>query len=161
MFMFRNIASTLLVSLLIAPNLAHAQLTTLGQAQAWVCVSTGECQLPFSSKRVQEAFVHLSEIETDCRLTSRGTTTINDRIGFARAFLDVFQDLNIMMLDFKSIAKKHCASISLDRMLNAYVIERNHGASHGATVAALLADPRRLVNKWRGKKAVPQLNLGA
>jgi hypothetical protein len=159
--MFRNISSAVLASLLIGPGLAHAQRTTPGQAQAWVCASTGECQLPFSSKRVQEAFAHLSEIENDCRPTIRGTTTINDRIGFARAFLDVFQDLNGMMLDFKLIAKKHCASISLDHMLNVYVIERNRGASHAVTMAALLADPRRLLKKWKGKKAVPQLNLSA
>jgi hypothetical protein len=159
--MFREISLAVLASLLIGPDLVHAQRTTPAQAQAWVCASTGECQLPFGSKRVREALAHLSEIENDCRLTIRGTTTINDRIGFARASLDVFQDLNSMMLDFKLIAKKHCASISLDHMLNAYVIERNRGANHAVTVAALLADPRRVVKKWKGKKAVPQLYLSA
>lgn len=131
-----------------------AQTTALQRARAFVCMTT-PCFNPGQNPPaadVQRALVDLAEIENDCRLTTKGITSIPDRIGFARAFVNDGQDLMVLMLDFKPIARKHCASISLDDMLNAYVLERNKKkASHSATVAALLVDPQRLVKKWKGK----------
>jgi hypothetical protein len=144
------VAAVMSQSLLMQP--ASAQTTALERAQAFVCVATGDCMLPYSRPEVQTALVDLAGIESDCRLTTKGINSIPDRIGFARANIDSVQNLMVMMLDFKPITKKYCASVSIDNLLSAYVYERNHGGSHSATIAELLTDPKRLLRNVRGKK---------
>lgn len=135
---------------LISPD-ANAQTTAIERAQAFVCNASGHCMLPYKHPEVQKAFIDLAEIEADCRSTTTGLNSIPDRFGFARAKLDVYQDLNILMLDFKPIVRKHCSSISLDSMLNAYVSERNRGASHSTAVATLLISPNSLTKTTKAK----------
>jgi hypothetical protein len=138
---------------LFSPTSAIAQTTALERAQAFVCVSTGDCMLPYSRPEVQKALVDLAEIENDCRPTTRGNTSIPDRIGFARARMDVFQDLMVLMLDFKPIVHKYCSSIGIDDLLKAYAFERDRGGSHSGTISALLVDPKHLLMKSKGKNA--------
>lgn len=154
--MKRLISTLSVVTVLSQPyfaGLADAQTTSLERAQAFVCVATGDCMLPYSRPEVQRALGDLAQIESDCRLTTKGTNSIPDRIGFARANVDSGQNLMVMMLDFKPITNKYCASISIDKLLDAYVYERNHGGSHSATIAELFSDPKRLLRNVKGKKA--------
>lgn len=137
----------------IFPTSANAT-TAEERAQAFVCGAIGKCMLPYGNHLVQRALRDLAEIENDCRETRKSVVSVPDRFGFARAYLDKFQDLQVLMTDFKPIARKHCASNSLDDMLNAYTLERNKTkASHSDVIAALLANPKPLLRKWRGKQA--------
>lgn len=142
-----NVVRFLLLSISCLSTAAVAQATAGWRAQAFVCAATGKCLLPQDSPQVQKALADISDIEVNCRLTTKGVVSIQDRIAFARADLDVGQDLMGLMVDFKPIARKHCASYSIDTMLKAYVHERNSGATHAATIASLLSDPRQLIRK--------------
>ena len=131
---------------------AGAQPTSLELAQAFVCAAKGKCLLPYDNPEVQAVHADLADLSNFCRDTTKGTVAISDRIAFARAKLDAFQNLMDLMHDFKPIAQAHCASFSIDAMLNAYVLERNHGATHPETIAQLIKDPEHLLKKWKGKK---------
>lgn len=132
---------------------ASAQPTSLELAQAFVCAAKGKCNLPYDNPEVREVHADLTDLDNFCRNTTKGVVAISDRIAFARANLDMFQDLMVLMHDFKPLAKAHCSTYSIDTMLNAYVLERNHGATHTETIAQLIKNPERLLKKWKGKKA--------
>jgi hypothetical protein len=132
---------------------AGAQPTSLELAQAFVCAAKGKCLLRYDNPEVQAVHADLADLNNFCRNTKKGVVAISDRIAFANAKLDTFQNLMDLMHDFKPIAQAHCSSFSIDLMLNSYVLERNHGATHPATVAQLIKNPERLLKKWRGKKA--------
>ena len=95
----------------------------------------------------------LADFNKSCRNTTKGVVAISDRIAFAGAKLDRFQNLMDLMHDFKPIVQAHCSSFSIDAMLNAYALERNHGATHAATIAQLMKNPELLLKKGKGKKA--------
>ncbi len=146
-----KVVAFLLLMISLSPMAVVAQTTAGERAQAFVCAATGKCLLSQASPQVQKTLADITEIESSCRTTTKGVVSVQDRIAFARADLDVGQDLMVLMVDFKPIARKHCASISIDAMLRAYVLERNNGANHAGTVASLLSDPRPSIRKWKKK----------
>lgn len=131
---------------------ASARPTSLENAQAFVCAAKGTCTLPYDNPEVTSAYADLTDFDKFCRNTTKGNLAISDRLGFASANVDLYQNQMDLMHDFKSVAKAHCSTYSIDSMLNAYVLERNHGATHTKTIAQLTENPERLLKKWKGKK---------
>ena len=142
------IASTMF----LATMTAWAQPTSIELAQAFVCAAKGKCLLSYNNPEVREVRADLADLDNFCRNTTKGVVAISDRIAFANAKLEKYQDLMELMHDFKPLAQAHCFSFSIDLMLNAYVLERNHGATHTETIAQLIKNPERLLKKWRNKK---------
>lgn len=141
------------LALIGAPPSALAEPTSWEGAQAFVCAAKGKCLLPYDNADVQLVHSDLVEIDKYCHKTNHRVASIADRIAWASAKLDLFQNSMVLMQDFMPVAEAHCATYSIDSLLNAYVLERNHGATHQKTVADLNKNPKRLLDKWKGKQA--------
>lgn len=100
---------------------------------------------------VSKVYSQLSQIERNCDATLRGSTSVPDRFGSAAIETNPRDELNLVEA-FTQITARSCSRYSLDSMLTAYVLERKAGAQHARVIAELVADPKALLTKWRGKR---------
>ena len=122
--------------------------------RALVAVATGRTLFDVggqSDPTVSKVYAELSQIERNCDATLRGTTSVPDRFGSAAIETNPRDELNLVEA-FTRITAHSCSRYSLDSMLTAYVLERKAGAQHAKVIAELVADPKALLTKWRGKR---------
>ena len=131
--------SALLV-LPLLPAAVQARPSSWEEAQAFVCVTTAKCLLPYSDPQVRWTHEQLATLEKHCRKRG-GAGAMGDKVWHALAKLESTgapeTDPMAALRDFASLAKEKCASRSIDAMLKQYVSRRNRGASHADVLAEL------------------------
>lgn len=116
-------------------------------AENFITVATGTVPSPGDAK-IKAVSRQLRAIEASCANTSRGAG-IHDKLAMAHSLLRTSQPLLDLLTDFVHIANAQCKRFDDSTLISLYVLERNSGASHTATVAKLLRNPGPLVTKWR------------
>ena len=92
----------------------------------------------------------LDAIQVFCATTSKGAA-INDKLAKAHSLLRVQQSLVEMLADFVRVASAQCKRFDDGTLISLYVLERNSGATHLATMIRLTKNPDALVAKWSAR----------
>jgi hypothetical protein len=133
-----------LLAFLVFASVAQANE---GDARNFITMATDS--VPSSSDPMIEVVSRqLETISYSCAGTSRGGLIV-DKLTKAHSLLKVQQSLLVLLSDFVSIARAQCSRVDDITLISLYVLERNAGASHIATVAKLIKNPRSLIAKWK------------
>jgi hypothetical protein len=118
-------------------------------ARNFLTVATGS--VPSSNDpRISIVQRQLEMIERYCAATSSGPG-IHDKLGYAHSQLQVQQSQMAMLADFVRIARAQCSQMNSSALVTLYVLERNSGTSHSATVERLTKNPKGLLAKWKSR----------
>lgn len=126
---------------IVLPSFADAS-----DARNFLGVATGTVP-SVNDPRIEVVAQQLESIHADCASSSHGAP-IYDQLAFAHSELKVQQSLLGMLTDFVRIARAQCSKFDQATLVTLYLLERNSGASHGATVERLIKNPRPMVLKW-------------
>ena len=118
-------------------------------ARNFLTVATGSVPSP-NDPRVSIVQRQLEMIERYCAATSSGPG-IHDKLAYAHSQLQVQQSQMAMLTDFVRIAKAQCSHVNSSTLVTLYVLERNSGTSHFATVEGLTKNPKGLLAKWKSR----------
>lgn len=119
-------------------------------ARNFLTVATGSVPSK-NDPLVQTVQRQLEMAEYYCTVSNSGYS-MHDRLAKAHSLLRVQQSLLELLVDFVRIAKSQCTKFDSGTLTSLYVLERDDGASHFATVERLIKNPQPLIAKWR---AVP------
>lgn len=118
-------------------------------AKNFITVATGTVPSSGDAK-IQSVDRQLRTIEASCASTSRDAG-IHDKLAKAHSLLHTSQSLLDLLTDFVHIANAQCKRLNDSTLISLYVLERNSGTSHKATVAKLSKNPGLLVTKWSNR----------
>lgn len=137
---------TVVATLLLSWMPAHADER---DAKNFITVATGS--VPSSGDaRIKQVERQLETILTLCAKTSRGAG-IHDKLAKAHSLLRTQQSLLELLADFVHVAGAQCKRIDDSALISLYVLERNSGATHAATVMRLMKNPDALIAKWSSR----------
>lgn len=129
-----------------------AMAVTESDAKNFLTVATGRVA-SLNDPEVARVLRQLETIEDACARTSRGPG-IHDKLGYSMSQVNSSGTSLLQMLaDFIPVAKAQCGTIQDATLLAVYVLERNSGASHTATIKKLTTAPRPLIQKWSNKRS--------
>lgn len=118
-------------------------------ARNFITVATGS--VPSSSDpKIKVVEKQLDAIQAFCATTSKGAA-IHDKLGKAHSLLRTQQSLLQLLADFVGVAKAQCRQIDDVTLITLYLLERNSGATHAATIMNLTKNPRALAAKWSSR----------
>ena len=118
-------------------------------AKNFITVATGTDPSSGDAK-INSVDRQLRAIEASCASTSRGAG-IHDKLAKTHSLLRTSQPLLDLLTDFVHIASAQCKRLDDSTLISLYVLERNSGVSHTATVAKLSKNPGSLVTKWSSR----------
>jgi hypothetical protein len=138
---------TFLVSIFVAvAPLVHADEI---DAKNFITVATGV--VPSSSDpKITVVNNQLEAIRVSCATTSQGAA-FHDKLGKGHSLLKVSQPLLGLLSDFVRITRAQCSRVADSALISLYVIERNDGVSHAATVATLIKNPMGIITKRQSR----------
>jgi hypothetical protein len=117
-----------------------------GDARNFLTIATGSVADP-GDPRIQVVRRQLDAITAACGGTSSGAG-IHDKLGKGHSLMKTQQPLLQLLADFVRIAQAQCSAIDDTTLITIYVLERNAGAGHTATVNRVIANPKTLIAKW-------------
>lgn len=132
-------------SLVIISN-AHADQDN---AKNFIIIATGGTSSANDAK-IKSVERQLDAIQGYCSATSSGAG-IHDKLAKSHSLLKTKQSLLELLSDFVSIASAQCNKIDSGTLISLYVLERNSGEKHTATVMRLTKNPRALIAKWSAR----------
>lgn len=118
-------------------------------AKNLITIATGSAPAASDSK-IRVVMGQLESVQSSCSATRKGAG-FHDKIAKSHSLLNVKQSLLLLLNDFVYVAKLQCANIDDSTLLTLYVLERNSGASHQATIAKLSKNPKQLIAKWSAR----------
>lgn len=137
------VAAAILLNLLILP----VAFASERDAKNLITVATGS--LPSSNDpRIPIVELQLSTIQENC-----ASAGFHDKLAKAHSLLTVKQSLLQVLADFVIVSRVQCAKLGDSTLVTLYVLERNAGASHSATINRLTKNPSALVAKWSARRS--------
>ena len=141
--------ATLIIGVCVALFVPRDAAAAEADARNFLTVATGAIPSP-NDPRVSIVQRQLEMIERYCAATSSGTG-IHDTLSYAHSQLREQQSLMAMLTDFIRIARAQCSQVNSASLVTLYVLERNSGTAHFATVERLTKNPKGLLAKWKSR----------
>jgi hypothetical protein len=148
---YLELKSAIKMTFLISVFVVVAPLVRADEIDAknFITVATGI--VPSSSDpRITVVNSQLEAIRASCATTSQGAA-FHDKLAKGHSLLTVSQPLLGLLSDFVRITRAQCSRVADSALISLYVIERNDGVSHAATVATLIKNPMGVVSKWQSR----------
>ena len=112
-------------------------------AKNFITVATGNVPSP-SDPAIHSVARQLDLVQVNC-----ASSGIHDKLAKGHSLLTVRQSLLQLLADFVQVSRVQCSRIEDVTLISLYVLERNAGASHAATIGNLTRNAPSLVAKWR------------
>lgn len=141
--------ASLIIGFCVVLSVSPAAVADEADARNFLTVATGSVPSP-KDARVSIVQRQLEAIERYCAATNSGAG-IHDKLSYAHSQLRAQQSLIAMLTDFVRIAKAQCSQMNSASLVTLYVLERNSGTSHPATVEHLMKNPNGLLAKWKSR----------